>query len=195
MSLYWWHYGHWGYRWRAHWAHSQGPAETQWSRNEVGESKERVLPPISRVPWLHYTISADGLDTTDDKVSGILKAPAPKDVTELRSFPRLVVNSFQTSLQHYLPCTVYFRSNKKWVWGRRQDKEFDAVKDLLKSSRGLVHFNSKLPLILSCDTSQCRVGAVLCHEMADGGKRPVALTSYTLTTAEKKYSQLGDDLS
>jgi len=90
MSLYWWHIGHWRYRWRAHWAHSQGPAETQWSRDEVGESKERVLPPISWVPWLHYTISADGLDTSDDKVSGILKAPATKDVTELRSFPRLV---------------------------------------------------------------------------------------------------------
>jgi len=93
-------------------------------------------------------------------------------------------------LLHYLPCTVYFRSNKKRGWGQRQDKEFDAVKDLLKSSKGLVHFNSKLALILSCDASPCIVGAVLCHDMADGGKRPVALASYTLTTAEKKYSQL-----
>ena len=60
----------------------------------------------------------------------------------------------------------------------------------LRSSKVFVHHDDPLPLILSCDALPYGLGAVLPHEMADGGERPVRFASPTLTTAEQKYSQI-----
>ena len=54
----------------------------------------------------------------------------------------------------------------------------------------LVHFDENKPLILACDASPYRVGAVLSHVMEDKSERPIAYTSRTLAVAEKGYSQL-----
>ena len=64
------------------------------------------------------------------------------------------------------------------------------MKDLLLSSRVLVHFDNKLPLVFSCDASPYGVGVVLAHKMDNGDERPVCFASRTLTAAEQKYSQL-----
>ena len=64
------------------------------------------------------------------------------------------------------------------------------MKDLLLSSRVLVHFDVKLPLILSFDASPYGVGAVLARKMDNGDERPVCFASHTLTAAEQKHSQL-----
>ena len=77
-----------------------------------------------------------------------------------------------------------------WSWGSSQRKAFQEVKDLLQSSRVLVHFDDKLPLILSCDASPYGVRAVL---MDNGEDKPVSFASHMLTAAEQKYSQLNKE--
>ena len=47
---------------------------------------------LPQVDYLGHTISAEGLRTSDAKVSGIVNAPAPKNVTELRLFLGLLWN-------------------------------------------------------------------------------------------------------
>ena len=42
-----------------------------------------------------------------------------------------------------------------------EEKAFDLSKELLTSSRLLVHFDPSLPLILTCDASDYGVGAML----------------------------------
>ena len=74
--------------------------------------------------------------------------------------------------------------------GQQLRKAFEEAKCLLQSSRVLVHFDDKLPLILSCDASPYGVEAVLSHRMVNGDERPICFASRTLTAAERKYSQL-----
>ena len=148
---------------------------------------------LPSVEYLGHVIVAEGLCTSEAKVSAIVNAPAPQNVTELRSFLGLVnyYGKFLPDLATTLaPLYQLLQKQKKWTWGNSQEKAFETVKHLLKSSRVLVHFDDKLPIILSCDASPYGVGAVLSHRMANGDERPICFASRTLTAAECKYSQL-----
>ena len=114
-------------------------------------------------------------------------------MSELRSFIGLVnyYGKFLPDLATTLT-TLYdlLRATKKWSWRKEQEESFREIKDLLKSSRVLIHFDDSLPLTLSCDASSYGVGAVLAHRLSSGEERPIGFASWTLTVAEKKYSQL-----
>ena len=71
-----------------------------------------------------------------------------------------------------------------------QNKIFSASKELLTSSRLLVHFDPKLSLTLACDASAYGLGAVLAHKYLDGSERPIGYASRSLSRAEKNYSQI-----
>ena len=155
--------------------------------------KTKCLFLLPSVEYLGHIIRTEGLCTSDAKVSAIVNAPAPQNVTELRSFLGLVnyYGKFLPDLATTLsPLYQLLQKQKKWTWGNSQEKAFEEVKSLLQSSRVLVHFDDKLPLILSCDASPYGVGAVLSHRMANGDERPICFAFCTLTAAERRYSQL-----
>ena len=154
--------------------------------------KEKCRFLLPSVDYLGHTISAEGLRTSDTKVEAILQAPAPRSVSELRAFLGLVnyYGKFLPDLASVLsPLYLLLQMKQEWIWDSAQDDAFHKVKELLKSSRLLVHFDSKLPLTLACDASPYGIGAVLSHKTADG-ERPIAFASRTLTAAEQAYSQL-----
>ena len=76
------------------------------------------------------------------------------------------------------------------MWGNRQEKVSEEVKCLLQSPGVLVQFYDRPPLILSCDASPYRVGAVLSHRMANGEEGPICFACGTLMAAEQQYSLL-----
>ena len=78
------------------------------------------------------------------------------------------------------PLYTLLQNSTTWKWGHKQEEAFKEVKSLLKSGRVLVHFDDKLPLVLSCDASPYGLGAVLAHRMSDGTERPVGFASRTL---------------
>ena len=89
-------------------------------------------------------------------MSGIVKAPIPKNVSELRSFLDLVnyYHKFLLDLATMLvPLYALLQKKTSWTWGKLQDDAFNQVKELLKSFRVLVHFDASLPLLLECDAS------------------------------------------
>ena len=71
-----------------------------------------------------------------------------------------------------------------------EEAAFQASKQLLTSSKLLVHFDPDLKLLFTCDTSAYGVGPVLAQLMPDGSERPIAYASRTLSKAECNYSQL-----
>ena len=121
-------------------------------------------------------------------MKAIVDAPAPRNVTELRSFLGLVnyYGNFLPDLATTLsPLYSLLQKQKRWTWGQRQKDAFKSVKDLLMSSRVLVHFDDSLPLVLACETSPYGLGAVLSHRKPDGTEQLVGFSSRTLAKAEQ----------
>jgi hypothetical protein len=79
--------------------------------------------------------------------------------------------------------------DRKWQWGPSQQKAFEASKDSLTSDNLLVHYDQKEKLILSCDASPYRIGAVIQHRIG-GSERPIAFASRRLNKAEVNYSRI-----
>ena len=84
------------------------------------------------------------------------------------------------------PLYKLLRKAVPWRWTARERKAFEDSKQLLVSSQVLVHFDSKLKLVLACDASVYGVGAVLSHRMPDGTEKPIAFASRTLSDTERQ---------
>ena len=57
----------------------------------------------------------------------------------------------------------------------------------------LVHYCEQRDLLLATNASPCGVGAVLSHCMEDGSEKLIAYASWSLSTAERPYSQLNKE--
>ena len=78
----------------------------------------------------------------------------------------------------------------RYDWGQSQQGAFDTVKSQLASSKILVHYDSDIDLVLSCDASPYGVGAVLSHRFSANSEYPITYASRTMAPTEKRYSQL-----
>ena len=149
-----------------------------------------MLPSIE---YLGHIISASGLQPTKEKVRAIAEAPAPHNVSQLKSFLGLLnyYAKFLPQLSTLLaPLYSLLQKNKQWTWGAEQEKAFREAKAQLTSPRVLAHYDPQKELVLSCDALPYGVGAVLSHHMDDGSEKPIAFTSRSLAPAEKRYAQL-----
>uniref|UniRef100_A0A1X7VFL7 Reverse transcriptase RNase H-like domain-containing protein n=1 Tax=Amphimedon queenslandica TaxID=400682 RepID=A0A1X7VFL7_AMPQE len=61
---------------------------------------------------------------------------------------------------------------------------------MLKSPKLLTPYDIEKPLVLPCNASPVRVGAVLAHQTKDGSDRPIGYASRAITTTEQMYAQI-----
>ena len=144
------------------------------------------------ITFLGHVIDASGIRPSTDKIQDLLKAPIPTNVPELRSYLGLMnyYHRFLKNLSSVLAPLYELLPAKEWRWTPKQQSAFDDSKAMLLSGLVRVHYDPKLPIVVTCDASPYGVGAVLSHKMSDGTDRPVAFASRTLSPAEKNYSQL-----
>jgi len=145
------------------------------------------------VDYLGHHIDAQGVHTASSKVEAITKAPAPKNVTELRSFLGMV--NYYGKFLHNLSTDLYplhtlLKHGTKWHWSEDCDRAFRAVKTKLTEAPVLMHYDPELPIRLAGDASNYGIGAVLSHVDANGQEHPIAFVSRTLSQCEKNYSQV-----
>ena len=148
---------------------------------------------LPEVEYLGHKITKYGLQPTAEKIRAIKEAPVPENLTQLKSFLGLVnyYAKFVSNLSSILaPLYLLLQKESPWQWGPEQQSAFDVAKEQLFSDSLLAHYDMNKDLILSCDASSYGVGAVLSHLMENGDERPVAYASRSLSSAEKRYSQL-----
>ena len=155
--------------------------------------REKCSFMLSRVEYLGHVISSDGLQPSEGKIRAITDSPPPQNIAQLRSFLGMV-NYYGKFLKHLssrlAPLYRLLQQRTPWRWGAEERTVFEAVKKQLSSPPILEHYDPEKPLSLACDASPYGVGAVLSHVQKDGTEKPIAFASRTLSSAERKYSQL-----
>ena len=147
--------------------------------------KEKCKFMMFSVEYLGFHISGEGIRPTQEKQQAILSAPAPCDVTQLKSFIGLV-----NYYSKFLPCLAdtlaplykLLAKHQPWHWGKEQADAFQRVKSQLSLDVLLVHFDPGRKLAISCDASPYGIGAVLSHVYEDGTDRPIAYASSILVS-------------
>lgn len=145
------------------------------------------------VKYVGFIIDQKGLHPDPDKVSAIVNAPTPKDITQLRSFLGLLnyYGKFIPRLSIILhPLYELLKKGIEWKWSPECDLAFKTAKENLLRKNVLAHYEEGQPLVLSVDSSAYGLGAVLAHRFPDGSERPVSCVSRTLNDAERNYSQI-----
>lgn len=145
-----------------------------------------------KLEFLGFIISGIGLHPTNEKIEALINAPQPKDLMQLQSFLGML-NYYQRFIPNLSgelhPLYELLQKDVEYVWTKERNDTFEKAKRLLLKHNVLVHYDPKLPLILSCDASPYGVGAVLSH-LIDGVEYPIFFASSSLSPAEKNYSQL-----
>ena len=147
----------------------------------------------SSVDYLGNHIDAQGIHVASAKVDALQKAPAPHNVSELRSFLGMInyYRKFIPNLSTLLhPLHALLKDTQSWKWDQECDDAFQAAKQQLSSTPVLVHYDPKLPICLAGDASSYGIGAVLSHILPNRREHPIAYASRTLKPIERNYAQL-----
>ena len=146
----------------------------------------------SKIAYLGFELSADGLRPGIKKVKAVQEFPKPKDVHGIRMFHGLLsyFRKFMPGFSEEAePLTRLLRKDEKFVWGPEQQKAFENLKRILAESITLLYPDPSKPFIINTDASRKGLGVCVSQVDPESGKeRPVAFASRTLNPAEKRYS-------
>lgn len=144
------------------------------------------------IQYLGFNLDKDGITPLRSKVAAILDLPRPNDVGELQTFLGKL-NYYDKFLQSratvFEPLYRLIDKGVSWTWEEKQEEAFCKAKEMLSSSKLLVHYDLQKEVVIYCDASPVGVGAVLSHVQEDGTDRPIEFASRSLTKPEKNYSQ------
>ena len=143
----------------------------------------------TKVSFLGHIVSDMGIATDPEKIEMVKDWPAPKNLTELRSFVELCsyyrkfVEGFASIAR---PLHELTGKDKKFVWSKECQTAFEHLKEKLCTSPILAMPLNEGKYIVDCDASGTCLGAVL-SQVQDGEEKVIAFASRTLNTAERNY--------
>lgn len=147
----------------------------------------------NEIEVLGHVLTSQGIQTNPKKVEAIENMPTPKNVKEVESFIGMT-NYYARFVPHLSelcrPLNLLRRKDADFIWDREHEEAFGKIKEAMKSSRLLTHFNNTLPVFLATDASNYGLGAVVYHKLSDGSEKVIEYASRTMTTTEVKYSQI-----
>ncbi|XP_063914802.1 uncharacterized protein K02A2.6-like [Zophobas morio] len=129
------------------------------------------------VSFLGHTITQEGIKKSDNKIMAILKAPT---TATHNSHPSKKLRRYGELLQ--------------FVWTNACNQAFEEIKKIIASDEVLIHFNPKLPIVLTTDASNDGVAGVLTHKLGNGDTKPIGFVSRTLSIAERNYAAIDKEV-
>nr|VZI00034.1 unnamed protein product [Spirometra erinaceieuropaei] len=148
---------------------------------------------LDSIKYLGFVFDANGRHPDPENIRAIQRMPAPKNVSQLRSFLGLIsyYSAFLPSLHDLrAPLNRLLQKDAPWCWSPDCEKAFAKLKSMLSSDLLLTHYDPTLPIVVAADASNHGVGAVISHTFPDGSEKAIMHASRTLTPAEKNYGQI-----
>ena len=144
----------------------------------------------SKLVFLGYIISREGIQTDPAKIQKMLDFEAPTDVRTVRSFLGQV-----GFYRRFIPgCSKIGRplhnltkKNQPFVWGKLQQKAFDELKKQLTKAPVLAYPNLQKEFQVYIDASYLGLGGILGQQDDDGKDHVVAYISRMLNKHELQY--------
>lgn len=107
-------------------------------------------------------------------MEAIKSMPRPKNVLEVRAFTGMV-NYYDKFIPHLstilYPLNRLLSKNTAFQWTQECEHAFKRAREAFVSDKVLVHFNSKLSLMLATDANMNGIGAILFHKYLDGSEK------------------------
>ncbi|CAK9810898.1 Transposon Tf2-9 polyprotein [Anthophora plagiata] len=154
----------------------------------------------SEVKFLGYTVSEAGTRPTTEKVKTIAELPEPVSAKQLRRFlgtvnfyRRFIPKAAHTQAPLNDLLAKNIKGNKPVAWTPEARKAFCQCKQDLAQAALLAHPEPNGTLAVTCDASNCMVGAAL-HQRIGNSWEPLSFFSTKLSPAEQKYSAFDREL-
>ena len=142
--------------------------------------------------YLGFEFSSQGRRPSSAAINAIQALPRPKSNDEAKAFLGKVgyYSVFIPQMSSKAaPLNALLQKNASFEWTEAEENSFQMLKQDIVNALSLTHYDPSKQLVLATDASPYGTGAVL-SQIEDGVEKPIAFASKTLTTTQKRYSQL-----
>jgi len=145
---------------------------------------------VTKVEFLGYVISPEGISMDPAKVEAIVNWPVPKCVRDIQvflgfaNFYRRFIKNFSARVA---AITRFLKKNVAFAWDTPAQEAFDKLRKTFTSAPVLAHFDPAKPCCIEPDASKYGLGAVCSQPDENGVLHPIAFYSRSLLPAEKNY--------
>lgn len=155
----------------------------------------------TKLDFLGYTITAEGITPTEEKVQAIQAYPLPETINDLRRFLGMI-NFYREGIPHAAEnqrkLNEYLHNAKKndkrkIAWNDDTTKAFQKCKQEIVNAARLSHPSINAPYALMTDASENCAGAVL-QQHIHGRWKPLGFFSKKFNEAQRKYSTYDREL-
>ena len=150
----------------------------------------------SRVNFLRYIISPEGMEMEQEKIRTVVEWEAPDSVKGVQSFLGFA-NFYRRFIEGYSkltrPLTDLTKRSEKFFWLDECGCTFEELKQLFTSAPILRHYDPELPCIIECDAPDFAMSAVLLQEF-EGHLHPVAFHSRKMNKYEINFEMHDKEL-
>ena len=146
----------------------------------------------TQIEFFGRIVTQKGVKPCPKKVEAIVNMEIPKNKEELESYIGTVkfMSDFIPNLTEKTFITRgLLKKNVQFNWTPEMNREFKTVKEAIKQTTELHHFDPKKPVIIETDASKKGLGTCLIQD-----DKPVRFASKSLTTAESNYSNIEREL-
>ncbi|KAL0147880.1 hypothetical protein M9458_056801, partial [Cirrhinus mrigala] len=150
----------------------------------------------TKISFLGYVISNEGVTMDDEKVSAVVNWPKPRTIKDLQRFLGFA-NFYRRFIRNFsqiaAPLTSMTRKGPRTLhWTYESNLAFQNLKDRFTSAPILRHPDPEREFVVEVDASNSGIGAILSQRHGNPPKLfPCAFYSRKLTPAERNYD-VGD---